>query len=80
MVKNSGDTQARFLAKSLAIFTGRELREWTRIKKSFRRRVALMHADGLGAPIFGEENLPQRRRRGAKGSALEPLNNKERSN
>jgi len=27
MVKNSGDTQARFLAKSLAIFIGRELRE-----------------------------------------------------
>jgi hypothetical protein len=33
MVKNSGDTQARFLAKSLAIFVGREFREWTRILK-----------------------------------------------
>jgi hypothetical protein len=39
MVKNSGDTQARFLAKSLADFIGRELREWTRIAKKFSPQI-----------------------------------------
>jgi hypothetical protein len=51
MVKNSGDTQARFLVKSLAVFywlrisLGRELPESMRIRKALCRRFAQMRAD-----------------------------------
>jgi hypothetical protein len=48
MENNSGDTQARFLAKEPGRFySGRELHEETRIQKSFCRRFAHMNADRI---------------------------------
>ncbi len=74
MVKNSGDTQARFLNEPGRFYWPRIARMEANSQKALRRRFRRSTQMFWVSPIFGEEILPPRTRRGAKGTRLETLN------